>query len=202
MKSRKSIYGILYGPGPIGSRIASKAEYEQIIGRVRRQGSTFGEVEIIVPQVTLDHGGDMWSWDRGRMACIQYKRTLSDCAVDGYIPETVRINPNELLKQSHEALERWIERIGGEGLLTIERQRLTVPLPPDIREKVQVRYGDFTTLNNRWSISRSGTTHERLQQDPSEWYLYHTLYRETRDDWPEQNPSNESPSASRCDPTG
>jgi len=30
------------------------------------------------------------------------------------------------------------------------------------------------------------TTHERIQHDPSEWYLYHTLYRETRKDWPEQ----------------
>ncbi|CAA9228907.1 MAG: hypothetical protein AVDCRST_MAG93-796, partial [uncultured Chloroflexia bacterium] len=164
----------------------TSAEFEQIIGRVRRQGSNFGEVEIVVPQVTLDHEGDTWSWDRGRMALIRYKRTLSDCAVDGYIPETVRINPKELLKQSREALERWIERVSGEGVLSIERERLTVPLPTDIREKVQVRHGDFTTLNNRWSISRSGTTYERLQQDPSEWYLYHTLYREARNNWPEK----------------
>jgi hypothetical protein len=25
--------------------------------------------------------------------------------------------------------------------------------------------------------------HERLEEDPSEWYLYHTLYREVRADW-------------------
>jgi hypothetical protein len=31
----------------------------------------------------------------------------------------------------------------------------------------------------------SSTTHERLQRDPSEWYLYHTLYREARATWPE-----------------
>jgi superfamily II DNA or RNA helicase len=162
------------------------AEYEQIVGRIRRQGSAFGEVEIVVPQIMLDHEGDTWSWDRGRMACIQYKRTLSDCAVDGYIPETVRISPDELLKQSREALERWIERIGEEGVLAIEREQLTVPLPPDIRQAVQVRHGDFTALNNRWSTSRSGTIHQRLREDPSEWYLYHTLYREARESWPEQ----------------
>jgi len=164
----------------------TSAEYEQIIGRIRRQGSAFGEVEIIVPQVTLDYEGDTWSWDQGRMALIQYKRTLSDCAVDGYIPETVRINQNELLKQSREALDRWIERIGERGLLAIERQRLTVPLPPDIRHTAQVRHGDFTILNNRWSTSRSSTIHSRLQKDPSEWYLYHTLYREARESWSEQ----------------
>src|SRR5215210_7460714 len=65
------------------------AEYEQIIGRIRRQGSAFDRVEIIVPQVTLDHAGDTWSWDRGHPAAIQYKRTQSDCALDGHIPETV-----------------------------------------------------------------------------------------------------------------
>jgi hypothetical protein len=27
--------------------------------------------------------------------------------------------------------------------------------------------------------------HERLKTDPTEWYLYHTLYREHRKDWPE-----------------
>jgi superfamily II DNA or RNA helicase len=162
------------------------AAYEQIIGRIRRQGSAFGEVEVIVPQVTLEYNGDTWSWDKGRMACIEYKRTLSDCAVDGYIPETVRISQNELLKQSREALERWIERIGRDGILAIERQQLTVPLPPDIRHKVQMRCGDFTVLNRRWNTSRGSTTHERLEQDPSEWYLYHTLYREARERWPEQ----------------
>lgn len=41
---------------------------------------------------------------------IWYKRTLSDRAVDRHIPETVRIDQNDLLKQSCEALERWVER--------------------------------------------------------------------------------------------
>jgi hypothetical protein len=142
-------------------------------------------VEIIVPQVTLDYEGDTWSWDKGRWALIQYKHTLSDCALDGTIPETVRINQNALLKQSREALDRWIERIGEEGLLSIERERLTVPLPPDIRHAAQVRHGDFTKINNRWGTSLSNTTHARLKEDPSEWYLYHTLYREAREGWSE-----------------
>jgi len=163
----------------------TSAEYEQIVGRIRRQGSAFEEVEIIVPQVTLDYEGDTWSWDKGRWALIQYKHTLSDCALDGTIPETVRINQNALLKQSREALDRWIERIGEEGLLSIEREHLSVPLPPDIRRAVQVRHGDFTEINNRWYSSNSATVHNRLEEDPSEWYLYHTLYREARADWPE-----------------
>jgi hypothetical protein len=164
----------------------TSAEYEQVIGRIRRQGSAFGSVSEIVPQVVLDHEGEQWSWDKGRMATIQYKRTLSDCAVDGNIPEAVRISETEMLERGRKALDQWIERIGEEGLLVIERQRLTVPLPPDIREKAQVRHGDFTALNRRWSTSRSNTIRARLQEDPSEWFLYHTLYREARESWPEQ----------------
>jgi hypothetical protein len=57
----------------------TNAEYEQIIGRIRRPGGAFGEVEIIVPEVLLDNGGDTWSWDQRRLAVIHFKKTLSDC---------------------------------------------------------------------------------------------------------------------------
>lgn len=92
------------------------AAYEQVIGRVRRQGSAFGSVDIIVPKVMLKAGKESWSWDQGRMEVIQYKKTLSDCAIDGYIPETVRLHETMLLQQSREALERWIVQASrGEG---------------------------------------------------------------------------------------
>jgi hypothetical protein len=163
----------------------TSAEYEQIIGRLRRQGSRFGDVTVIVPQVLLDHDGGTWSWDRNRMGVIRYKRTLSDCALDGAIPETVRISPAALLEQSRQALERWIARVESQGMTMLERPRLTAPLPPELREATLVRHGDFSVINRRWTVSSSRTTQERLQKDPTEWYLYHTLYREARATWPE-----------------
>lgn len=162
------------------------AEYEQIIGRIRRQGSAFRKIDLVVPQVTLDWRDDVWSWDRWRMAAIQYKRTLSDCVTEAHIPEAVSMDPESLRKLGREALERWIERIGEEGMATIERQRLRVPLPADLRDTLRARHGDFSVLNQRWTSSHSATTHARLADDPSEWYLYHDLYRRARQDWPEQ----------------
>jgi hypothetical protein len=150
----------------------TSAEYEQIIGRIRRQGGVFGEVEIIVPQVLLDHDGDSWSWDRGRLALIHYKRTLSDCALDGAIPEMARVSPNALLKQSRTALEAWIARVAEHGVLAIDRAHLTVPLPPDIRQAAVRAHGAFGDLNRRWNLAGSAATHNRLQLDPSEWFLY------------------------------
>ena len=40
-------------------------------------------------------------------------------------------------------------------------------------------------MNARFNTAYSHTTHERLQQNPEEWYLYHTLYREARQTWAE-----------------
>lgn len=161
------------------------ADDEQLKGRLRRQGSNFERVSVVVPQVVLDQDGDQWSWDRGRTNTIRFKRTLSDCAVDGRIPQTVRISKNELLKQSKVALEEWIARIGKHGLVSMEREHLRIPLPPEIRKKVEARRGDFSTINQRWSTSNSDTVYNRLQEEPEEWYLYHTLYREAREGWDE-----------------
>ncbi len=163
----------------------TSAEYEQIIGRLRRQGSRFDEVQIIVPQVVLEYEGDPYSWDRVRLRVIHYKKTLSDCALDGLVPETVRLSPTALLAKSREALERWIARVSEQGVLMIDRKRLKVPLPLDLRRTTIVRHGDFSAITRRWSVSSSQTTHQRLQLDPSEWYLYHTLYREARAAWAE-----------------
>ena len=161
------------------------AEYEQIIGRIRRQGSAFGDVEIVIPQIVLDHEGEQWSWDRRRFDLINQKRELADCALDGDIPEKHRITRIDFLRDSRTALDRWIARLGDEGLVAWKRQRLRVPLPPDIRSKVEKRHGDFTKMTQRWAVSKSDTMHDRLQADPSEWYLYHTLYGEARKNWSE-----------------
>jgi hypothetical protein len=42
------------------------AEYEQVVGRVHRQGSAFGKVRVVVPEVLLDHAtAGLWSWTGG-----------------------------------------------------------------------------------------------------------------------------------------
>jgi hypothetical protein len=48
----------------------TSAGYEQLLGRIYRQGSTFHDVEVFIPQVVLQNGADDWSWDRQRLARI------------------------------------------------------------------------------------------------------------------------------------
>jgi hypothetical protein len=84
----------------------TSAEDEQIRGRLRREGSAFGSVHVIIPEVVLSHEGEDWSWDRGRWNTIRFKRTLSDCALGGRIPEAVRISETELLRALNNRLRR------------------------------------------------------------------------------------------------
>jgi hypothetical protein len=88
----------------------TSAEYEQIIGRLHRQGQ-IDQVEVIVPQIFLDYKGDTWSWDEWRLALIECKRSLADCVLDGMVPDSVRMSQQELLKQGREALEKWAKRV-------------------------------------------------------------------------------------------
>jgi len=163
----------------------TSAEYEQLIGRLYRQGSAFDKVEVIVPQVVLEHNGDVWSWDRMRMNRIQYKKTLADAAMDGIIPEGELSSPDTLFKKAREALQIWIQRIEEDGIAIIERAQLKVPLPKETAHIIQRRFGDLSVMNSRFNTAYSSTTHERLKENPEEWYLYHTLYREARKDWAE-----------------
>ncbi|MBK8420018.1 helicase-related protein [Candidatus Villigracilis saccharophilus] len=163
----------------------TNAEYEQLIGRLYRQGSAFDKVEVIVPQVVLEHNGDIWSWDKMRMNRIQYKKTLADAAMDGVIPEGELSSPEVMFKKAREALQTWIQRIEEDGIAVIDRAQLKVPMPKDTAAIIQRRFGDLSVMNSRFNTAYSSTTHERLNQNPEEWFLYHTLYREARKEWTE-----------------
>ena len=65
----------------------TSAGYEQLLGRIYRQGSRFDRIEVFIPQVVLTHEGQEWSRDKQRFGRIKYKKTLADAAVDGFVPE-------------------------------------------------------------------------------------------------------------------
>jgi SAM-dependent methyltransferase len=79
----------------------------------------------------------------------------------------------------------WITRVEQDDVYVIERARLRVPLPTEGARRIQRRFGDLSTMNARINTAYSRTTYDRLQQQPEEWYLYHTLYREARRTWAE-----------------
>jgi len=161
------------------------SEYTQLKGRIYRQGSKFGDVEIIIPQVYVDLDDKRWSWDKQRLQLIREKRTLADAAVDGIIPSKHIPTKQKLCSDSLQALKSWKERVNDGKVTSVERSDLILPLRPEIVEFLKPTLGDFSEMNKSWSTTRSESTSKRLIKDPSEWYYYHSLYADRRKDWDE-----------------
>ena len=161
------------------------SEYTQLKGRIYRQGSTFGEVDIIIPQVKIYLNSAEWSWDRQRLELIRQKRSLADAAVDGYIPKTKLPSISKLCSDSLLALKEWKNRVNRGDIRLIQREDLSFPLRPDIIEYLRPNLGDFSELNKKWSVSKSSNTQYRLKENRAEWYYYHELYRQKRKEWSE-----------------
>jgi len=159
--------------------------YEQLVGRIYRQGSKFNQIEIFIPQVILQHKDQDWSWDQQRFKRIKYKKTLADAAVDGIVPEANLINQSKMLNEAREALNQWVERLEDGELREINRPLLEIPLPPEVFKKNINKYGEFSLMNQRINTAKSTTTHQRFSKDPEEWYQYHTEYSKAREGWTE-----------------
>jgi hypothetical protein len=192
---------VLIGSAPIGTGVDgiqyvcntlipvclpwTSSEYDQLVGRVNRQGSNFDHVNIYIPQVTIEVEDGIWSWDKRRHNIIKFKATLADLAVDGRVPRNLLPSKTKLIEDAKKELADWVNRLNQGDVITFEREELMIPLNPKQFEKSRNQLGDFSEMNKRWSVTRSDNTHERLKKDPSEWYYYHTLYSEKRKTWSE-----------------
>ena len=192
---------VLIGSSPIGTGVDgiqyvcdtliplilpwTSSEYEQLLGRINRQGSKFEKVNVYIPQIVVSLGEKEWSWDKRRYNIIKYKSTLADLSMDGIIPKELLPPKSTLVQQAQSEIKEWINRISENDILTIDREEIKIPLNPKQIEYKRKELGDFSELNKKWSVSNSKTIQERLKKDKSEWEYYHTLYREKRKEWNE-----------------
>ncbi|MCP4868835.1 MAG: methyltransferase domain-containing protein, partial [Proteobacteria bacterium] len=159
----------------------TNAEFEQLKGRIWRQGQTSQKVEVVIPVTFADVAGERWSYCTSKLRRLRYKKSIADAAVDGAVPEGNLRTP----AQAQRDLMAWLERLAEGESEPIIRQVIRVPLSDEPVENARrlARYGDFSAMNNRWNGSKSGTLADRLATDPEEWSNYHTLYREARRTW-------------------
>lgn len=160
----------------------TNAEYEQLVGRLFRQGSRFDKVEVIIPVTFAIVNGQRWSYCESKLHRLQYKKSIADAAVDGVVPEGNLRTP----AQAQQDVMDWLTRLDAGHMSEVARTVIKIPLdgtPVDVERRMQ-RYGDFSKLNNRWYASESAKTHDRLANNREEWAHYHTLYRQYRETWP------------------
>ncbi|MDV6032732.1 MAG: hypothetical protein F9B45_22130 [Phycisphaera sp. RhM] len=159
----------------------TNAEFEQLIGRIWRQGQQSAKVEVVVPITFADVGGERWSYCRTKLDRIRYKKSIADAAVDGSVPEGNLRTP----AQAQKDLLEWLKRLESGNEQTIERRMIVVPLSEGGAgaKRRLARYGDFSTMNSRWNRISSANLAETLKTNPEEWEQYHTLYRRARENW-------------------
>lgn len=159
------------------------AEYEQLLGRIYRQGQREKRIQVIIPKTFALVNGNRWSWCESKLERLKYKKSIADAAVDGIVPEGHLRSP----AQAYKDVMEWLQRLETGNLLVVERSKILIPELSSEKSQASYirRFGDFSTLNNRWNNSRSETTYQRLKDDPTEWEYYHALYREARKDWRE-----------------
>jgi hypothetical protein len=161
----------------------TRAEYDQLLGRIYRQGQqSKKEVTVILPLTFAEVNGQRWSWCESKMQRLAFKKSIADAAVDGVVPEGHLRTP----AQAYQDVIAWLERLEAGQVEVINRTQIVVPLPaadPADLTRRQRRYGDFSSMNGAWNHAKSETTHARLQENPEEWAQYHTLYQEARKDW-------------------
>lgn len=157
----------------------TNAEYVQLVGRINRQGSEFGSVKIVVPQVKIKmNNGKEWSWDDKRFRIIKTKRTLSDAVVDGRFASIFSLNRSKLLRDAVESLREGIQDF------TITRKKLEVEV---VETKIREYSSEsiITSTHQKASTSTSSRMHEWFSEDKSRWKDYHKVREENLKDWVE-----------------
>ena len=160
----------------------TNAEYEQLVGRLYRQGSHFDKVRVIIPVTFAMVKGERWSYCESKLHRLEYKKSIADAAVDGVVPEGNLRTP----AQAQQDIMDWLTRLETGKVTEVQRPVIKIPLsgePSEVQRRV-ARYGDFSKMNNRWYASASESTHARLADNPEEWAHYHTMYRQLRESWP------------------
>jgi len=166
----------------------TNADFEQLKGRIYRQGMDENStVRIIIPQVIVhDADGKEWSWDKQRFDVIKYKKTLADCVIDGVIPQTQFPSLETLYRKSVESLKVWKERINSDDIFIRQDSGITINLEVNTQEEIIIRNKSLVSeFNRKGKITNSKRLHDELSQNPAEWFEYHKARHESMKTWVE-----------------
>ena len=167
----------------------TNAEYEQLKGRIYRQGSIFNNVEVIIPQVRISlEEGSVWSWDIQRLNLIKNKKTLADAAVDGVIPSASLPRQETMFQKSQDALRSWKERIGLGNVIEINRSPIQIDLYPEIDNLIERSArinSELDEFNRLGKVMLSANMHKRFVEDQDSWFRYHALRKARMEKWEE-----------------
>ena len=153
------------------------ALWEQLVGRINRQGSAFGEVKIIHPHVYIKTINGEWNYDERRWNIINSKKTLSDVVVDGNIHNIIKINKIEFVKKLINELKNGLEDIKS------IRNKLTI----DKFTETEYKRSEciIKDIHRRANTSKSENLFEWFKKNPDKWKEYHKSREISKTKWEE-----------------
>lgn len=154
------------------------ALWDQLIGRINRQGSIFDKVTIIHPQVFINTNNGEWNYDKRCWNRIKNKQTLSDIIVDGHIHSINLLNKNKLVKLSIESLKN--------GIKDINFTQNNIKVKNKFTEQEYKNSESFIKdVHKKANTSTSEHMHNWFTNNPNDWIKYHKQREISKLKWDE-----------------
>lgn len=198
--SVKGDYDILLASSPIGigvdglQKICNKivfltlpwtyAFYNQIIGRLVRQGSVFNNVDIYIPLVQFEEIGNI-GYDDKVWASIVNKSIFSKACLDGELPEKNGDAHKSILAELVERIDdvnTMIERDKDDRPFLITPDAFLDDCEENHKERISSALNEY---NRRGRTMTSDHMHQYFTEHPEDFDDYHKLRNESMKDWGE-----------------
>ena len=166
----------------------TSAQYEQIVGRIHRQGQKYDtRVVIVRGELTDPSDGSCYSPENRSLRRVARKRTLADAAVDGIYPDGGFVKDGEAAKASLDWLDRletaafdtefWESAVLDADFWDAIKSHLPGAGKPSVQTVL-------SRMNARWNREASSKREARfLEEGAGEWEAYHKAYAAARAEW-------------------
>lgn len=152
------------------------AEWDQLIGRINRQGSNFDKVTIIHPQVYINTNTGEWNYDERRWNIIKNKKTLSDVVVDGKLDSIYKLNKNKFIAKIVDDLK--------EGIKDYHPERNDIKVNYNFTEQEYKNSESIIKdVHRKANTSTSKHMHDWFTNNPNDWKEYHKQREISKSKW-------------------
>ena len=155
------------------------AEWEQLVGRINRQGSNFDSVTIIHPHVYINTNSREWNYDKRRWNIIKNKKTLSDVVVDGNLDSIYKLNRLGFIKDIINSLKE-------NRLDDFHPERNDIKIKYEFTEQEYKNSESIIKdVHRKANTSTSEYMHNWFVNNPNEWKEYHKQREVSKSKWDE-----------------
>lgn len=155
------------------------AEWEQLVGRINRQGSNFDSVTIIHPHVYINTNSREWNYDKRRWNIIKNKKTLSDVVVDGKLDSIYKLNRLGFIKDIINSLKE-------NKLDDFHPERNDIKIKYEFTEQEYKNSESIIKdVHRKANTSTSEHMHNWFANNPNEWKEYHKQREISKSKWDE-----------------